>query len=69
MATFISWILSGIYDLLIQVEGMEAETDALYNTLVISVTATIISICVGAVVQSFFNFFGALFNFPKVKKK
>lgn len=69
MADFIAFVLDGVYDLLLQVTGMEGETKVLYNTLVVSVTATTITLCTGAVIQAFFNFFGALFNFPKVKKK
>ena len=49
------FILNGIYDLLIPITGMEGETKALY--FVVSVTATTTTLCIGAVIQAFFNFF------------
>ena len=53
MADFVAFVLDGVYDLLLEITGMEGETKALYNTLVVSVTATTITLCVGAVIQAF----------------
>lgn len=68
MASFIDWLTVDILNLLIEIDGMEAETVALYNTFVISVSTTVITLLVGGVIQAFFNLFGAFFNSPKVKK-
>lgn len=67
-AEFLGVILTGVYELLLPISDFEQETMALYNALVCSVSATVITLCVGAVIQAFFAFFGAFFNFPRKQK-
>lgn len=67
LTIFIDYILQGFHTLLMQNVDLNnpemiAATDALYNSLLVSVAATLIALLVGAMIQAFFNLFGVVFR-------